>query len=113
VSIHNRFLIIREALCEKHGLKIEKGQRDFARHLGTTGSTISNIEKGKTMVSGDVLVMLKQAYPESNLNWLFDGEGDMFLDYSKHPMHFQQLLKEKDEQITLLKDMVEILKKSK
>lgn len=41
--------------------------------------SVSNIEIGKMQLSIEKLILLKEAFPELNLNWLFTGEDNMLI----------------------------------
>lgn len=49
-------------------------QRDFAELLGVAKGSISQIEQGKAMPSGDFLLKIKQAL-DVDMNWLLTGMG--------------------------------------
>lgn len=52
----------------------ELNQRDFAELLGVAKGSISQIEQGKAMPSGDFLLKIKQAL-DVDMNWLLTGMG--------------------------------------
>ena len=79
MTFGERFKQLRETLSEKKN-HIRKSQRGFAETIGVIGPTISNIEADKYLINGDVLIRLKQEYPEVNLNWLLVEEGQPFMN---------------------------------
>lgn len=69
LSWHSRLHQVREAL--------NLSQRDLAGKLGVTGTAWQNYESGKNVPGGSVLKALFDL--GVNMNWLFSGEGEMFL----------------------------------
>lgn len=57
-------------------------QKQFANELCVAEATISNIYKGRTMPTNNLIQAVHQAYPGVNINWLMFGEGDMLLPLS-------------------------------
>lgn len=54
-------------------------QKQFANELCVAEATISNIYKGRTMPTNNLIQAVHQAYPGVNINWLMFGEGEMLL----------------------------------
>ena len=54
----------------------------FANELAVAPATISNIYKGKTAPTNNLVQAIHQAYPSVSINWLLFGEGDMLLPLS-------------------------------
>ena len=54
-------------------------QNLFAEKLNIAPATLSNILKGKTKPSMDIVQNIRQAFPDLNTIWLLDGTGEMFL----------------------------------
>jgi transcriptional regulator with XRE-family HTH domain len=85
----------------------ELNQRDFADRLGVSKGSISQIEQGKAMPSGDFLLKIHSAF-EVDITWLLTGMGNQpttapalrpdeaaLLDNYRHsPPDQQRLLKE-------------------
>lgn len=76
LSWHSRLHQVREAL--------NLSQRDLAGKLGVTGTAWQNYESGKNVPGGSVLKALFDL--GVNMNWLFSGDGEMFLPTVRHPM---------------------------
>lgn len=57
----------------------EMKQKDFANELCVAEATISNVYKGKTQVTNNLVQAIHQAFPGININWLMFGEGEMLL----------------------------------
>lgn len=57
----------------------ELKQKDFANELCVAEATISNVYKGKTQVTNNLVQAVHQAFPGININWLMFGEGEMLL----------------------------------
>ena len=53
-------------------VRAEMSQRDFAELLGVAKGSVSQIEQGKAMPSGDFLVKIKAA-TGVDMNWLLTG----------------------------------------
>lgn len=82
---------------------------------------ISHYKKGITKaISDDIIVQLCEAYPQVNANYILTGKGDMFLDTGKAPANsltasqnqrmFEDVIKDKDNQIADLKAEIERMK---
>ncbi|APY14214.1 MULTISPECIES: helix-turn-helix domain-containing protein [Brucella] len=56
----------------------------FADALGVSQKTLGNYERGDHEPSAELIQVYKNRYGV-NLNWLFTGEGEMFVDPSKAP----------------------------
>jgi len=72
-GLKERFALIRE----KNGLNTKQ----FAQSLDMEPTTVSSIESGKREPSKEVLYNLAVKY-EVSLNWIFTGEGEMFISNS-------------------------------
>ena len=57
-------------------------QRDFSKMLGISSGHISEIESGKKMPGSDIILSLKREL-FVDLNWLEDGNGEMFLPFDE------------------------------
>ncbi len=81
-----------------------------------TKQKISNIEKGVTEVTADILADFALAYENVNANYILTGKGDMFLNnessatnsdtepkFSTTSAMYETLIKDRDEQIEELK----------
>ena len=55
-------------------------QQEFGEKLEITQSSVSQIESGRNMPSVSVLEKLVEVFPNLNKQWLYHGEGNMFLD---------------------------------
>lgn len=62
-------------------LRKEKGltQGELSIIIGTKQGYISEIERDLKTPGGEILISLKRAYPDLNLEWLFTGQGEMFV----------------------------------
>jgi plasmid maintenance system antidote protein VapI len=77
MTFGERFKHLRETLSEKHNHK-RRSQRGFAETIGVIGPTISNIESDQYKMNAEILIRLKEEYPEVNMNWLLVEEGKPF-----------------------------------
>lgn len=57
-------------------------QLQFANDLAVAPATISNIYKGKTAPTNNLVQSIHQAFPDVSINWLLFGEGDMLVSQS-------------------------------
>lgn len=88
---------------------------------GITKNMISKLRQGHTEeVSVKILMPFCEAYPQVNANYILTGKGDMFLDTGKAPANsltasqnqrmFEDMIKDKDNQIADLKAEIERMK---
>lgn len=85
-----------------------------------TKQKISNIKNDITEVKTDVLSDFCIAFPQVNANYILTGKGDMFLDTGEAPANsltasqnqrmFEDMIKNKDNQIADLKAEIERMK---
>lgn len=54
-------------------------QYKFAEKIGKSKSYLSEIESGKKNPGVDFLIAIKNSFPQVNLEWLFTGQGEMFV----------------------------------
>lgn len=54
--------------------------KQFAISLGVSPGTISNIINGRNKPSLEFLQNIKKFYPTINSAWLFNNEGEMYID---------------------------------
>jgi hypothetical protein len=48
-----------------------------SKELGTNKASISDIKSGRKKLSIDLLRRMKLSYPQTNIEWVIMGEGDM------------------------------------
>lgn len=88
---------------------------------GITKNMISKLRQGHTEeVSVKILMPFCEAYPQVNANYILTGKGDMFLDTGKalansltasqNQRMFEDMIKDKDNQIADLKAEIERMK---
>lgn len=88
---------------------------------GITKNMISKLRQGHTEeVSVKILMPFCEAYPQVNANYILTGKGNMFLDTGKAPANsltasqnqrmFEDVIKNKDNQIADLKAEIERMK---
>lgn len=88
---------------------------------GITKNMISKLRQGHTEeVSVKILMPFCEAYPQVNANYILTGKGNMFLDTGKAPANsltasqnqrmFEDMIKNKDNQIADLKAEIERMK---
>lgn len=68
-TIRKSFELSQEAMGKRIGIK-------------STGF-FSEVENGKQIPGGEILLTLKREFPTVNLNWLFTGKGEMLLAASE------------------------------
>lgn len=88
---------------------------------GITKNMISKLRQGHTEeVSVKILMPFCEAYPQVNANYILTGKGNMFIDTGKAPANsltasqnqrmFEDMIKDKDNQIADLKAEIERMK---
>ncbi len=88
---------------------------------GITKNMISKLRQGHTEeVSVKILMPFCEAYPQVNANYILTGKGNMFLDTGEAPANsltasqnqrmFEDMIKDKDNQIADLKAEIERMK---
>lgn len=88
---------------------------------GITKNMISKLRQGHTEeVSVKILMPFCEAYPQVNANYILTGKGNMFLDTGKAPANsltasqnqrmFEDMIKDKDNQIADLKAEIKRMK---
>lgn len=68
----DRLILFQQSLKDIIG-----GQNKFEIHVGLSTGYISNMSKNSGGVSSDVMLKLREKFPNLNLNWLITGEGSM------------------------------------
>lgn len=53
------------------------GQNKFEAYVGVSAGYISNMNKNSGGISSDVMLKLKDKFPDLNLDWLITGNGEM------------------------------------
>lgn len=115
MTTSERFLEVME------GLKIGPYVLEKDCGVKNAQAKISHYKKGVTKaISGDIIVQLCEAYPQVNANYILTGKGDMFLDTGEAPANsltasqnqrmFEDVIKNKDNQIADLKAEIERMK---
>lgn len=85
MSIQERFKVLIKEL--------DSNPNRLATEIGTTSQTFHGIIKNGALPSGKIIIALVNAYPSLNLNWLFTGEGSIFLPNDSIPVEKSDLLK--------------------
>ena len=55
-------------------------QSDFAHHIGLSPAALSSLYGGRTNPTLKTVECIQSKFPDINLIWLINGEGDMFLN---------------------------------
>lgn len=71
MSIQERFKVLIKEL--------DTNPNRLATEIGTTSQTFHGIIKNGALPSGKIIIALTKVYPSINLNWLFSGDGSIFL----------------------------------
>lgn len=58
-------------------------QSDFAHHIGLSPAALSSIYGGRTNPTLKTVECIQSKFPDINLIWLINGEGNMFLTDKK------------------------------
>lgn len=53
-------------------------QQDFAKLLGISAASLSNIYNGRTRPTSNQVYAIHRRFPEINTDWLMYGEGEMY-----------------------------------
>lgn len=53
------------------------GQKEFAKKFGSDQASVSHWENNRNVPDLPTAISLLKAYPELNIFWLVDGEGEM------------------------------------
>lgn len=69
-----------------------KNQSEFAESIQISNAVLSSIRSGRTNPTLLVIENIKNNYPDVNLEWLFTGEGDMYINTK--PEAEDQMLRE-------------------
>lgn len=115
MTTSERFLEVME------GLKIGPYVLEKDCGVKNAQAKISHYKNGVTKaISGDIIVQLCEAYPQVNANYILTGKGNMFLDTGEAPANsltasqnqrmFEDMIKNKDNQIADLKTEIERMK---
>lgn len=57
--------------------KYIRNQQDFAERIGADKSTISQVVNGKISVPNNLFGKISKAFPQFNIEWLLNDEGEM------------------------------------
>lgn len=55
------------------------GQNKFEKHCGISTGCLNNAVKSKMITSMKTVIKVKKKFPELNMNWVVNGEGEMLL----------------------------------
>lgn len=70
-------VIDRLILFQQSVKKVIGGQNKFESYIGLSTGYISNMSKNSGGISSDVMLKLKDKFPDLNLDWLITGNGEM------------------------------------
>lgn len=68
----DRLIKLQQSLKDSIG-----GQNKFEAYVGISAGYISNMNKNSGGISSDVMLKLKDKFPNLNLDWLITGKGEM------------------------------------
>jgi len=63
--------------------QLHMDQNKFSEILGVSRASLSHYETGKRDLSKEIITRLIE-YTNCNINWLYTGQGEMFLDSPDH-----------------------------
>jgi len=66
-------------------------QQQMSAALRTTQASISQIENGEVVPTGNFLVRLKEQFPDVDLNWLIAGNGESLLKRNPEMLQEDQI----------------------
>ena len=78
-------VIDRLILFQQSVKKVIGGQNKFESYIGLSTGYISNMSKNSGSISSDVMLKLKDKFPDLNLDWLITGKGSMLKSEAPAP----------------------------
>ncbi len=108
----DRLLTFQQSVRDKIG-----GQNKFESYIGISSGYISNMKKKDGAITSDVMIKIKNKFPELNLEWLITGDGNMLklssseiiLDTGKE-QKYKDTIKELEAELNQLKGENRILR---
>jgi len=89
----------------------EHNVSSFSKAIGLTGNvTIHKIVKGESAPSFATLLKIKETYPAVNIDWILNGDGDMFIKNQKDISWYEDQLANAKEEIRWHRELVDTLK---
>lgn len=81
---------------------------DLMRKTGVGSATWTLIKQEKNFISPEIARRLKEAFPQYSFAWLSTGEGDPFASDDVNPLieNLERILKEKQDQIAVLEELI-------
>jgi transcriptional regulator with XRE-family HTH domain len=64
---------------------LKSNQKAFAKSIGVSQSFVYQMISGQKQISSKVIKGISNAYSMVNTNWLFTGNGSMYLEHEKPP----------------------------
>lgn len=83
----------------------------MAKVIGKTKQSVADIISGKSTPRIDIVINIKAKYPSLNLNWLFTGQGPMWLDQDSLPDYNIQRIKDLEKLVLSYERQLELLEK--
>ena len=59
---------------------LQMNQRDFAKEIGISASSLSSILNGHTSPTNNIVQAIHRRFPDISITWLMFGEGEMKVD---------------------------------
>lgn len=66
---------------------LKSNQKQFAKAIGVSQSFVYQMIAGQKRISGKVIEGISNAYKGVNTNWLYTGDGEMFLSEKTHEVN--------------------------
>jgi len=90
--------------------------RAFEISINKKGGYLNTMLKRGSVPGADVIRLIKEVYPDVNVNWLLAGEGDMLLNEVGEPTatyNISVTVSDKDDNSELFQALEALLKRSK
>lgn len=91
--------------------ELDSNPNRLAKEIGVTSQVFHGIIKNGALPSGKIILALNKVYPSLNLNWLFSGDGPIFLPDDAIPIEKDDLKKLK-ETVEALEASIELREKN-
>lgn len=110
-------VIDRLILFQQSMKKTIGGQNKFEAYIGLSAGYISKMDKNSGGITSDVMLKLKDKFPDLNFDWLITGNGSMLktasaevLLSSDKEQEYKNTIKELETEIVALKAKNEVLR---
>lgn len=86
------------------------GRNKFEKHCGISTGCLNNAVKSKMITSMKTVIKVKEKFPELNMNWVVNGEGNMILSgINSCNMDYKEAYEECLKAIESLNDVIKAM----